>query len=892
MNKLVCPEPEIISAFVFGRLEDDDIDRVAAHLEECAECLSAVQTLDEANDTLLSRLEGASSAGSIELPDVCRQALAQAAALVNAGEDEATTAGRVVPRLGRVGNYELIEELGRGGMGTVYKALHVNLKRLVALKVLPAEKMQDRRAVARFRREMEAVGKLVHPNIVLAHDAGEADGQHFLVMEFVEGLDLAQIADRRGPLAVADACELVRQAAMGLEHAHQHGLVHRDIKPSNLILSAHGQTKILDLGLALLDAGQPTESDLTGDCQMMGTTDYMAPEQAGDSHAVDIRADIYSLGCTLYKLLVGRAPFSGPQYNSTLKKLMAHAQTRVTPVHEARPDVPLALSAVVERMMAKSAGDRFAAPREVAAALAPFAAGANLPALLERGRQAPTIERRIIATTATASGCASALEPTVEKEADSVKTAPAADTSDAPLVVVGPRSSFQRNRGRKRWLVAALGVAAAVLLAGIVVIVKTKSGQTKRIELPDDARVIQVENNGNHMGSVSIPDPTKQVATREKTAIPADHSGVPGIATRNSAAVTIDRRVAEHVLALGGTLDVLYRANAKHVAVLGDLPADSFKITGIGVNSPLVHSDHIAMFSQLRHLGNLDLTGTLVGDDELAAIARLRTLRSLGLTATKVTGDGLALLESLERLTRLNLTGIKLSAVGCREIAKFTRLEELYLDDTSINDEGLAALQGLSRLRELSLASTRISDAGLKSLADMKNLERLVLTSTRVSGAGLTHLAPLKRLDTLVLDATWLNDEHVKELQRFPALHEVSLRDTRLTDAAVEPLAQASSLTKIDLENTRISDEGRRRLGNALTHRAAATSSAPLHDLFRLSSRDAVSRRGVVVASRGTNAINGVTRLAKSLEKQFSSTTSGQAVWRTTEDNSAGIECR
>ena len=157
---------------------------------------------------------------------------------------------------------------------------------------------------------MKALGRLDHPSIVRAMDADDEDGTHYLVMEYVDGIDLSEVVRRCGPLRVPEACELIRQAASGLQYIHEHGCVHRDIKPSNLMLTPAGQVKVLDLGLALLLSEQPAGGELTGSGQAMGTADYMAPEQILDSHGVDIRADIYSLGCTLYKLLVGRAPFS------------------------------------------------------------------------------------------------------------------------------------------------------------------------------------------------------------------------------------------------------------------------------------------------------------------------------------------------------------------------------------------------------------------------------------------------------------------------------------------------------------------------------------------------------------------------------------------------------
>jgi len=281
-----------------------------------------------------------------------------------------------------LGSYRLLDKLGEGGMGAVYRAFHVRLKRMVALKILPGGLLDDAQAVARFQREMEAGGKLDHPNIVRASDAGEAGGRHFLVMELIDGVDLARLASRLGPLPVADVCEAGRQVAQALQHAHEHGLVHRDVKPSNLILTPAGAVKLLDLGLARLYGNQPNAEGLTASGAAMGTPDYMAPEQALEPKKVDIRADLYSLGCTLYRLLTGRPPFGDPPYDTAGKKMMAHAQAPVPAVRGRRPDVPERLAGVLERLLAKSPADRFGTPAEVAAVLKRFAVGHDLPRLL------------------------------------------------------------------------------------------------------------------------------------------------------------------------------------------------------------------------------------------------------------------------------------------------------------------------------------------------------------------------------------------------------------------------------------------------------------------------------------------------------------------------------
>jgi hypothetical protein len=263
----------------------------------------------------------------------------------------------------------------------VYKARHVELGKVVAVKVLPAGKDCEAN-VARFKQEVRAMGRLEHPNIVTAQDAGEENGVRYLVMAFVDGIDLARLVDRRGPLPVAEACELARQAAVGLQHAFEKGLVHRDVKPQNLMLARDGTVKVLDLGLARSFV-EATAETLTAAGTMLGTADYLAPEQWDSPHAADVRADIYGLGCTLYHLVAGRPPFGGEKYKTVLKKMQAHQEVPPPPVAGMRADVPAGLAAVLDQMLAKDPADRYATPAEVAVVLGPFTEGANPARLLE-----------------------------------------------------------------------------------------------------------------------------------------------------------------------------------------------------------------------------------------------------------------------------------------------------------------------------------------------------------------------------------------------------------------------------------------------------------------------------------------------------------------------------
>jgi formylglycine-generating enzyme required for sulfatase activity len=254
-------------------------------------------------------------------------------------------------------------------MGEVFKARHLLLNRVVALKVTRRDILSDPSLERRLLREIQATAQLSHPNIVSAHDAAQVGKTHFLAMEYVEGTDLGKLVRDQGRLAVHRACKYIRQAALGLQHAHEHGLVHRDIKPSNLLLTAEdSKIKITDLGLVRLGCA-PDETALTSAGAVLGTPDYLAPEQATNARNVDIRADLYSLGCSLYHLLAGQPPF--PE-GTGLEKLFKHVQEEPTPVQVLRPEIPPALAAVVHKLVAKRPEDRYQTPAEVAAALEPY----------------------------------------------------------------------------------------------------------------------------------------------------------------------------------------------------------------------------------------------------------------------------------------------------------------------------------------------------------------------------------------------------------------------------------------------------------------------------------------------------------------------------------------
>lgn len=317
-----------------------------------------------------------------------------------------------------MGSYTIMERLGEGGMGIVYKARNWKLGRVVALKVIRREHVANNDAVRRFRREIQAVANLSHPNIVSAYDADQVGDTHFFVMEYVEGNNLSNLLKQAGPPPVLLACDYIRQVASGLQQAHERGMVHRDIKPANLLVTKpdnsasrmpgvaqaptpYGPTvKILDMGVARL-VQLPDDHDsisaLTKEGRVVGTPDYMAPEQAVNSAKADIRADLYSLGCTFYQLLTNQPPFPG---GTPMEKLLKHRIDQPKPVEQLRPEVPPAVATVLRKLMAKKQEERYQTPAEVVQALdALLAKSAARP--LPVGSNAQAGAPRLVPTTPT-----------------------------------------------------------------------------------------------------------------------------------------------------------------------------------------------------------------------------------------------------------------------------------------------------------------------------------------------------------------------------------------------------------------------------------------------------------------------------------------------------------
>jgi len=378
----VHPTDQTLQAYGLGQLDDQVAEAVSRHLDGCPDCLRRVAGLS--SDSFLGRLRQAESPNGSAAGRTTPVGPSPTGHAAPPGAPR--TAGTLPAELAEHPDYEIVRELGHGGMGVVFLAHNQIMGRDEVLKVIGRDIIERPGVLDRFLREIRAVARLQHPNIVTAYSAFRAGGSLVLAMEYVEGLDLGRMVKVKGPMPVGNACSFVYQAALGLQHAHEAGMVHRDIKPGNLMLTHEGgraAIKVLDFGLAkagreqgMLDFSQPGEGrelnslgDLTLAGQMLGTPDFIAPEQISDAQKADIRADIYSLGCTLYYVLSGRAPFEAATLYDILQ---AHHSMDARLLNFVRPEVPAELAALVAKMMAKEPHRRFQTPSEVAKALAPF----------------------------------------------------------------------------------------------------------------------------------------------------------------------------------------------------------------------------------------------------------------------------------------------------------------------------------------------------------------------------------------------------------------------------------------------------------------------------------------------------------------------------------------
>lgn len=799
MNPESCPNPDELRSFVRCNLSEQQADSISEHLDHCPACEETVVGLERDGDTIAERIKQAAAQPTFAHEPECQQLMQSLLDGTAMSSAESSSAEAPVEIAEILRDYQIVAKLGEGGMGAVYKAVHQRLKKTVALKVLPTNRIGDQPAVARFEREMEVLGQLNHPHIVQALDAGEHEGQHYLVMEYVEGCDLSDIVKRCSPQSVADACLLISQAAAGLQYAHEHGFVHRDIKPSNLMLATTGtktgasvMVKILDLGLARALDQRPDSAaplaELTTTGQVMGTLDYMAPEQGGDAHQVDIRADIYSLGATLYKLLTGDSPYAEHAQKPPLQRLMAIAQHEPPAIHTKRPEIPERLAAIVHRMLAKKPEQRFATPADVVQALAPFCAGADLAALVVPSGATRVLDSKTQSTT--------------------------------------PLATATAGGGTKRRLRAALAGFAAFLALAAVIVISTRNGTVEVTapdgKIPDDIKVVvtrggeevellQAENqwsakilNGEYQVRLrsgedrfEVKDSNLTVTRLGRTVVTLSmkQPGVAPIAASRPEITTSDpdHRAAEYVLSIGGRIKIKEKYEEGVPATIGELPSEAFQLLDVHLGYNKKVSDAgLAHFQDCKNLRLVDLLTANVNDTGVAYLRNCKQLKHLSLGATKISDEGLAYFKHCKSLESLNLDGCKVGDEGLAHFQGCENLRQLVLGWTFVTDAGLAYFQHCQKLTQLQLHNTQVSDAGLANFKSCKNLTYLRLDSiAQVSDAGLAFFKDCQILDTLLLEGTAVTDAGLELVAEYQKLTTVNVKKSKITEAGVKKLSAA-----------------------------------------------------------------------------------------------------
>lgn len=593
-----------------------------------------------------------------------------------------------------LGDYVILQQIGAGGMGKVYLAEHCRMKRQVALKSLPLRMVPDEQAIGRFHREVQAAAKLTHPNIVTAYDAGEDKEIHYFVMEYVEGINLSEYVKEEGVLPVGVAVDYITQVARGLGFAHSKNIVHRDIKPANLLLDNHGIVKILDMGLARVDSEGTDDISctmLTESGNVMGTADYMAPEQAKNTHTADARADIYSLGCSLYFLLTGKVMY---QADSFINKVVAHLEEPIPSLIEACPEASKELDALFQKMVSKFPEGRYQTIKELLT---------DLEALqVDHEDSGEKSDRKSLSQSCK-------LRKTRSTE-DLTTIFSEYGEEDSFTKYFNPSASETVDIPKTRYQMMIWGLP----LMGLALLWWALSNS----------------------GVVFVSDDVAPRATVLDKPISGETRN-----PRSDGAVNADRNAATRVLELGGTVEIIVDGQYQEILKSSEIPAETFEVRKIILHeNPRVQDDDLKRFSSLERMEKLDLYGTNISDEGIKHLKYLPALLSIDLFETTVSNPGLKHLGQFHTLQSVSVQNTTVSNEGLEHLKGLSSLNSLNLANTRIDDAGLAHLRSLTGLQWLQMSFTNVSDIGLMELRDLKSLRELYVQDTQITVDGINML--------------------------------------------------------------------------------------------------------------------------------------------------------
>lgn len=814
------PTRQQLSQLNLGLLNPEQSETIAEHVDACLTCREALVTIGASErDSLIDGIQAPHDDSFGGEPERANALLA--ARQLASGEAETTsTKTDVVPLnaegdadiSGRViGEYVILGEIGAGGMGQVYKARHQRMKRIVALKVLPSSAMKTPEAVKRFRREVEAAARLMHPNIVVAHDAGESGDIHYLVMEYVEGSDLSMIVKRDGPLPFAKAVDYCLQTARGLAYAHARGIVHRDIKPSNLLLDKHGVIKILDMGLARLeseaiDLDAIRDEELTHSGQVMGTADYMAPEQALDTRQADAKADVYSLGCTLYRLLTGRSPYTG---STLMARMLAHRDDPIPSAIALRPDLPRRLDDLLRRMLAK--------------------------------------------------------RPSARPSVDDVISELTALTTQA--------SGGGGKRPPSRIAVAAAGAAAFFAMLGVWVIVRDKHGEeVGRMKVPDQGSVV-VQDGATT--KPTDPDDEAFEARASAVGLDravAEWAQSLGAFTKvkfdqgtNRYAPTV--RLPNFDIKLVGIEFAANRPPAMaHLARLSRLK----ELEELSLYSAPTTDDGLKSICQIAGLRKLFMAWVGFSAKGWNHLPNLKALESLSLNHVQLGDVEMKAISQTTSLQYLDLYDCQIKGAGAEHLAGMPNLRH-FTTEEGVNDASLAKLLKTTKLDLLGLLYTRdVSAAGLLPIREAATIKYLSIGGPSFSSSHYKSLGQLEQIETLDLWMVPLNDDDLQSLVGMKALQRLKLRQTRVTSAGVAAFRKARP--KVNVEWTSLGTQSATTSAVQTGSVAGRSSVVAPFDSVQAKAQQAACARDLRVPGEFINSVGMSLKLLPAGEFEMGST--------------------
>ncbi|WP_417383137.1 protein kinase domain-containing protein [Gimesia sp.] len=744
----------------------------------------------------------------------------------------------------RFGNYVIQEKIGSGGMGDVYLAKHRRMFRTVALKLLPTEMAKDQNTIRRFQREVQAAAKLSHANIVTAHDADEVEGMHYLVMEYVEGTDLSELVKQQGVLSVGQALDYILQAAKGLEYAHQEGIIHRDIKPSNMLLDKNGTIKILDMGLARIDEidEENPATALTQSGSVMGTVDYMSPEQAQSTHTADNRSDIYSLGCTLYFLLTGNSVYGG---KTVVNRILAHRDQPIPSLVSTNVHVPANVDGIYQKMIAKQPEDRFQSMQEVIDAIEKCDV-LNPSSTMSADPPDPELQKFLQSQKIASS-------PTIVMPAGEIST----DTQESNLTsdfmnqslngtTFEPLQRRKKSTGKRGWLISGLVLGSLVLMAGFVfkgapsagsvildvdqtditgAVVSVDGEQKLTIQTgKDQPPILVAADEQQHTLTVTKQgfEPfTRQFTVKSGQSETVKVHLVPvAVATVEEPApmplTMTEREILEWVFSQGGKVSVNSPLN--HVSRMEELPDEPVSFYNIDLSNTAIVPQELSLLRGLSNLTTLKLDYTQIQDQDLQYLKNLKDLGFLHLNHTSITGEGLKYLKELPVLNAISLEDTKLTDAGLRELIRHKPLRLLYVTNTDITNDGMKTIGEMENLTKLKFSNNRqLNDTGMAYLASLTKLESLYAHLNRnITDEGIKHLQGLNSLYEITLATTGITDEGLQYLVGLENLGKLDLVNCKITDVGLKYLYNMKTLRNLKLSQTKVTPEGIAALKQAL----------------------------------------------------------------------------